>query len=214
MNKDLLKIASLVAGVITAVVALFLFIEGIMTLTRFSGNLEVKDNIYLAVIGTIQLAATAGFGMISYFIINEFVKKQENKNHWYLCAAATYFCYTILMLFITMVFYNVWGNARSWVIIVFDIAGIVLAVVALTGKFDGITNKIVGMIVFILGFVLSVINLVGAGGLSVATNIFIMFMFISFFVYYLLIVIANQGTTAKVEATEVEEEKAEETKAE
>ncbi len=217
MNKETVKITSLVAGILTAVVALFVLIEGIITLTSFNGGATANYNVYVALAGVLQFAVAAGLGVLSYFVIKEYVKKEENKNHWYLCASGTIFLYEIVGLLLFMIFLNVWDNARIWVTLVFSIAGLVVSILALIGKFAGTTGKIVAMVAVGIGFVLTIVGLVGSGGIAVATGIFEMFMFVAFFLFYLFDLIVNNNTkdTVKVEEkAEVEEAKEEETKTE
>ena len=63
MNKETVKITSLVAGILTAVVALFVLIEGIITLTSFSGDAPARYNVYIALAGVLQFAVAAGLGV-------------------------------------------------------------------------------------------------------------------------------------------------------
>ena len=211
MNKEIVKITSLVAGILTAVVALFLLIEGILTLTGFSGDMGAQYNVYIALIAVLQFAATASLGVLSYFIIKEYVKKEENKDHWYVCATGTIFILEIVGTFLFMIFFNRWDNATMWVELIFAIGGLVVSLLALMGKFEGIIGKILAMVAFGIGFILTIIGLVGAGGIGVATGIFEMFMFIAFFLFYLFNLIVEGSST---QTKTVEEDEPVETKAE
>ena len=219
MNKNLVRITAFVAGVITAFVALFYAISGILDLTRFSGNASAKYNIYVALSAVLAIAVAAALGIISYFVIKEFIKNEESKKHWFLCATATFFTYIVVGTLITMILSSSWDSAMNWVRLIFSVAGCVLAVVALMGKVNNNNSKILATISVVIGFLVAVLGLVNAGGFGIAVGIFLLFMFISYFVYYVFEMVLDgsfktntNNAEAKEEAkVEVKEEVKEET---
>ena len=215
MNKNLVKITAFVSGIITALVALFYAIAGIIDLTKFDGNAGVKYNVYIALSAVLAIAVAAALGIISYFVIKEFIKNEESKKHWFLCATATYFTYTVVGTLIVMIVFNSWDSAMNWVRMVFSVAGCVLAVVALMGKVNNNNSKIVAAISVVIAFVVVVLGLVNATGLGIAIGVFLLFMFISYFVYYVFEMVLDGTFKANTNNAEVKEEaKAEEVKAE
>ena len=214
MNKNVVKITALVAGILTAVVALFFAITGIIALTNFNGNADARWNAWIAVSAILDFAVAAGLGVISYFVIKEYVKKEENKKHWFLCATATYFTFVVVFILVVMIVFNTWDSAMNWVKIVFGAAGLVLAIVALMGKAAGVSGKVLACVSIVIGFILVILGLVNNGGLDLAVGIFAMFMFIAFFLYYLFDMIVDGvfTTSTNTEKAEAKEEaKVEET---
>ena len=69
MNKNVVKITALVAGILTAVVALFFAICGIIQLTRFNADGGARQNAWVAIASVLYFAVAAGLGVISYFVI-------------------------------------------------------------------------------------------------------------------------------------------------
>ena len=200
MNKKTVSIVSLVSGVLTAVVALFYLISGIINLTNFSSNNGAKANSYIAISAVIILAVAALLGLFSYFIIKKYTSNSE-------CGSVmafpslVYFCYAVISIFIGMIF---WGfdNARGWVLIVLSVAGAVLLILSLVGSLDNLVKNVLALIAIGIGFVMSIISLTNTDGIGVALNIFLMFMFIAYFLYYLFNMLVNDqanGTQAKEE---------------
>lgn len=218
MNKNLVKITAFVAGIITALVALFYAIAGILDLTHFDGQAGARYNVYVALSAVFAFAAAAGLGIISYFVIKEFVKNEEGKKHWFLCATATYFTYLVVGIITVMIVSNSWDSAMNWVRLVFGVAGCVLAVVALMGKASNTNGRVIACISIVIGFIVAVLGLVNAVGLGIAIGIFLLFMFIAYFVYYVFEMVLDGTFTSGANKTEetkaVEEPKAEETKTE
>lgn len=215
MNKNLVKITAFVAGVITALVALFYAICGIIQLTRFNADGGARWNVWVAIASLLYFAVAAALGVISYFVIKEYVKKEEGKKHWFLCAAATYFTFVVVFILVVMIVFNTWDSAMNWVKLVFGAAGLVLAIVALMGKATGTSGRIFLCVPTVVGFVLVILGLVNNGGLDLAVGIFLLFMFISYFVYYVFEMVLDG--TFKVNTndnTEVKEETKEEAKPE
>ena len=206
MNKNLVKITAFVAGVITALVALFYAICGIIQLTRFSADGGARWNVWVAIASVLYFAVAAGLGAISYFVIKEYVKKEEGKKHWFLCAAATYFTFVVVFILVVMIVFNAWDSAMNWVKLVFGVAGLVLAIVALMGKATGTNGRIFLCVPTIVGFVLVILGLVNNGGLDLAIGIFLLFMFISYFVYYVFEMVLDGTFKANTNNTEVKEE--------
>ena len=203
MNKNLVKITAFVAGVITALVALFYAIAGILDLTNFNGNASAKYNVYVALSAVLAMAVAAALGIISYFVIKEFIKNEESKKHWFLCAIATYFTYIVVGTLIFMILSSSWDSAMNWVRLIFSVAGCVLAVVALMGKVNDNNSKIVAAISVVIAFVVAVLGLVNATGLGIAIGVILLFMFISYFVYYVFEMVLDGTFKANTNNTEV-----------
>ena len=210
MNKKAVSITSLVAGILTAVVALFFAIAGIMELTKLSSQLDAKFNIFYVLASVLDFALAAFLGILSYFIIRDYLKNAEGKK-WVLYASGVYFLYEIVGLLLFMCIFTAFDSARNWVILVFAVAGCVVALLSVMGTFKGYTAKILAFVPFVIGFILSVILLVNAGGFSIAVDLFLLFTFVSYFLYYLFDLIVagafNQTNTNKeVEDTKTAEE--------
>ncbi len=216
MDKKVVNITYLVAGILTAAVALFYAIAGIISLTNFSSDFDASVNIYIAILAVLEFGIACGLAIFSYFIIKEFVNNSITKNKL-LYSIAMWFAYEFISLFIWMCFWG-FGNAYNWVVLVIAVAGFVVALLSITGSFVGNINKILALVSFGIGFVLSIVLLVDAGGIGIAIDLFLMFMAIAYFLYYLFDLIVagafNQTNTNKevedTKANEVEDTKTEE----
>ena len=206
MNKNTVSIMSLVAGILTAVVALFCLICGIMNLTNFNGDAGAKYNIYVAIAAILLFAETALLGIFSFFIIKGYVNKTDNAKYMPL-PALIYFCHGVLSNFIGMIFTG-FNNGTAWVFLILSLAGAILILLTMVAKLEKVVNGVLVLIAMGLGFVLSIIALVNTGGIGIALNLFIMFMFIAFFLYYLFDMIVD-GTFAQKNTTESAEAKEE-----
>ena len=199
MNKKMVSITSLVAGILVAVVALFLVILGIVVMTSFDANNGAKANWWLAIEVVLFLGAAAILGIFAFLTIRNYIRGNEEYQYGAL-AAITWFGMEFIMTFVSMCF---WGfdNARSWVVVIFSAAGIVLIMIPMFAKLEKFVGQILVLIGVGLGFVLDVVLLTNSGGIGLATNIFVMFMFIALFLVYLfLVIIDNQKeSTAKTE---------------
>lgn len=189
MNKQVVKIVSLVAGILAAIVAVFLFVFGILCIQNFSNNAEAKWNVYNTFLMILYLAAAAGIGLFGALIIINFVKGSEDDKFMSLPALVAYAFYFI-STFIAMCF---WGfdTAAGWVVLIFYCAAIALLLVA---KFANLNKLVSGILVLVaigIGFVFSIYDLTQTGGVGIALGIFEMFMFIAIFLYYLFKMIVD-----------------------
>ncbi|MBR6071410.1 MAG: hypothetical protein IKP77_01090 [Acholeplasmatales bacterium] len=193
MDKKTLSIVSLVCGILTCVVALFYFIQTIITLTNFSGDATAKANFYIAFLAVIFALAAVGFGIVGYFIIKAYLDKKDYDKM--ILPALIYFCYEAVACFMAMCF---WGfdSAKAWVTIILGIAGIIIILLPKLSKLDGKTSQVLVLVAIVLALVLSIVGLVYAGGLSIATYIFTMLLFIALFIYYLFVMIGSNNKTA------------------
>ena len=203
MNKKVVNITSLVAGILSAVVALFYAIQFIIALTWFNGDASAKSNSYVAVLAVLYVGIAVALGFFSYFIIKKYInnKDEESKERM---PALCYFCYEAIINLVVMCFWG-FNMASKWVVLVFAVAGLVLILLTLFKKFDSKTDKILVLVATVIGFVLSIVNLTNAGGISIAIDIFLMFMFVAYFLYYLFSMIVN----GDIKAEETKEEKTE-----
>ena len=202
MDKKVVNITYLVAGILTAVVALFYAIAGIISLTHFSSDLDASVNIYIAIMAVLEFGIACGLAIFSYFIIKEFVSNSITKNKL-LYSIAMWFAYEFINLFIWMCFWG-FGNAYNWVLLVIAVVGFVVALLSITGSFVGNINKILALVSFGIGFVLSIVLLVDAGGIGIAIDLFLMFMVIAYFLYYLFGMIESGEIKTTNETKEIE----------
>lgn len=190
MDKKVVNVTSLISGIVTAVVALFFLIAGIITFTDFSFDAQAKINIYISISAALQFVAAAGLGVFGYFIIKDYLSKTENKK-WTLFAACLYFLFVAIAVFVVMCFFSAFNSGRNWAILIIAIAGLVVSILALVGKFSGTAGKVVDITATVIGFVLAIIQLVNAGGFGIAVDIFVMIMFVVYFLYYLFDIMAS-----------------------
>ena len=210
MNKKTLNVVSLIAGCMAAAVALFYVINTIIFLTKFSSELGAKYNILIAIYAVLFLAASALLAIVGVFIIKDFVDKKEEKPSRLIYAGFIFFALTALLNLVSVCFNN-GGSAMNWVMLVFGVAGMVLALLIEMAKFEGNMKSIFAMVLAGLGFVLVIVQLSGgADTLGVFTALFIMALFVSVFLYFLfgLLIASNSNNT---EVKEIETKEAETT---
>lgn len=210
MNKKTLNVVSLIAGCMAAAVALFYVINTIICLTKFSSELGAKYNILIAIYAVLFLAASALLAIVGVFIIKDFVDKKEEKPSRLIYAGFIFFALTALLNLVSVCFNN-GGSAMNWVMLVFGVAGMVLALLIEMAKFEGNMKSIFAMVLAGLGFVLVIVQLAGgADTLGVFTALFIMALFVSVFLYFLfgLLIASNSNNT---EVKEIETKEAETT---
>ena len=210
MNKKTLNVVSLIAGCMAAAVALFYVINTIICLTKFSSELGAKYNILIAIYAVLFLAASALLAIVGVFIIKDFVDKKEEKPSRLIYAGFIFFALTALLNLVSVCFNN-GGSAMNWVMLVFGVAGMVLALLIEMAKFEGNMKSIFAMVLAGLGFVLVIVQLAGgADTLGVFTALFIRALFVSVFLYFLfgLLIASNSNNT---EVKEIETKEAETT---
>ena len=215
MNKKTLNVVSLIAGCMAAAVALFYVINTIICLTKFSSELGAKYNILIAIYAVLFLAASALLAIVGVFIIKDFVDKKEEKPSRLIYAGFIFFALTALLNLVSVCFNN-GGSAMNWVMLVFGVAGMVLALLIEMAKFEGNMKSIFAMVLAGLGFVLVIVQLTGgADTLGVFTALFIMALFVSVFLYFLFgLLIASNSNNTEVKEIETKEAEATEDKKE
>lgn len=191
MNKQTLKIVSLVAGILAAVLAVFIFVTGILIIKQFDGDLPAKYNAYIAILLILELATAAGVGVFGTLIIMNFFKGDEECK-FTLYPALVLFASNVLGTFIGMCFMG-FDNGMAWVYLVFYGAALALVLVALFAQLEKLVKGILILIAMGIGFVFAIVGLTQTGGIGIATGIFELFMFVAFFLYYLFKMIV-EGT--------------------
>ena len=183
MNKKTVSITALVAGIITAIVALFYLIIGIREFFYFDFNNEAKNNIYYITNSSELIALGTLLGIFSIFIIKKYFSNDNNKKYMDL-PAMIYFAAVVITTFVAMCF---WGfdKSNSWVALIFSVVGFVFLLFVRLEKVSTPTCGILILIALLIGFVLTIINLASSSGVGIALNIFVMFMFVAYFLYYL-----------------------------
>ena len=194
MNKNTVKVSSLVAGILTAIVAVFYFVVTIQSLFNFNG--DAKSNIYLVIFILEVATVCALLGLFSFLIIKKFIKNNEDTSYM-LAPAMVLFAYGVLGTFIGMCF---WGfdSANSWISLIFNSIALALIIVAKFAQLDKMISGIFVLIALGIGFIFSIVNLTNTGGIYIAIYIFEMFMFAAYFVYYLFNMLV-EGTFKKSE---------------
>ena len=221
MNKKTQSIFSLVVGCISALVALFYLISGILDLTHI-GDVAGSATavIYLILIVLVALCAAAGLCFCGVKLILGFSKKNDDPSYIKL-AAVVFFSYhaltNLILLFFNLDIIEYFG-VEFWLKLVVVIIGLVLALVAvLNKKFDAKTSAIFNIVVQGYGFVAAIVVLaLGAAGLELAALIFNMLAFAVAVTYFIFeIIISNNGGAKETKAVEAEDTKeVEEPKAE
>ncbi len=194
MNKNLINIVSFVAGILTAVSALFFGITGIMTLTYFNGDYSASYNVYIALSAILFIAFTVLLGLLSFFIIKKYVVKNEEEA-FERFPVLGYLAFEIIGSILFMIFYKAYDNVLTWFIIVFAIAALVLILLYILKKADEFTASILNLVGIGIAFIVIVMNLGNISGVCLAAYIFMMFTIIAYFVYYLfkMIIKNNQN---------------------
>ncbi len=194
MNKNTVKVSSLVAGILTAIVAVFYFVVTIQSLFSFSD--DVKSNIYLVIFILEVAIVCALLGLFSFLIIKKFIKNNDDSSYM-LAPAMVLFAYGVLGTFIGMCFWG-FGSANSWISLIFNAIALALIIVAKFAQLDKMISGIFILIALGIGFIFSIVNLTNTGGIYIAIYIFEMFMFAAYFVYYLFNMLV-EGTFKKSE---------------
>ena len=194
MNKNTVKVSSLVAGILTAIVAVFYFVVTIQSLFNFNG--DAKSNIYLVIFILEVATICALLGLFSFLIIKKFIKNNDDSSYM-LAPAMVLFAYGVLGTFIGMCFWG-FGSANSWISLIFNSIALALIIVAKFAQLDKMISGIFVLIALGIGFIFSIVNLTNTGGIYIAIYIFEMFMFAAYFVYYLFNMLV-EGTFKKSE---------------
>ena len=197
MNKKTLTYISLVVGCLACLVGIFYVVETIMELTSFSSMYESKHNIYIAVIGILFAVAAVGFILCAIKLLLPFIKKEESKGSDVVLPMLVYFAYETIINFVAMCFYG-FNNSKCWVMVIFGAVGLVITILAALNKFDAKIKNVILLVAGVLGFTLAIIGLVNAGGVSIATYIFTMLLFIAICAFYLVaLLIDNEKSSNK-----------------
>lgn len=192
MNAKTVKVSSLVASCLIAVVAVFSLISSILKFTDINSNYEAKVNVYFIIIGLLTLVATAAYCFSALLGFKNYLNNKNDKDYSYL-ATCTYLGFLVLTDFLTMCFFG-FDTAKGWVVLVLAIGAIVLLALSKYGKFENkILNPIFVLISVVLSFVIVVVELAYSNGFDIATNIFNMFMFMGIFIYLLFDFLLNNS---------------------
>lgn len=209
MNKKTVSITSLVAGILTAVVAVFYLASSIGIVAAINGDNPAKLNVYYVIILLVALAFVALLGVLSFFIIRKYVAKAEDDKYMNL-PALVYFSFVTISSFLYMCFFT-FKNAETWVTMIFAIGGLVLVLLDIFASFDKKVKKILILVALGIGAVLSIVDLATCGGgIYVVMYLVLLAMFVTYFLYYLFGMIVN-GEIKVEEAEETKEESKEET---
>ena len=196
MNKKNLTYVSVAVGCLACLVSIFYVVQTIMELTSFSSELGTKYNTYVAVIGILFALAAVGFAFCAYKLLLPFFKKEESNDSNVTLTLIFYLAYETIINFVAMCFYG-FNNSKCWVMVILGAVGLVLALLAALNKFDAKVKNVVLLIVAVLGFVLTIVGLVNAGGVSIATYIFTMLLLIAISAFYLCGLLIENGNSSK-----------------
>ena len=198
MNKNTLKILSLVAGILVAAVALFDLISNLISLGNFF-NANVNDGkaiAYFIIAIIVSLAAVVFYAIVGYFIIKAYVSKTDEEKYMEY-PALTYFTFGIIGTLVAMIFWG-FGDGNAWVRLILMTSGLVLLILTRFSSFEGNVKNILRLVAVGIGFALSVINLSTSGGLSVLINLLLMIIFVIIFIYYLFKMLMNNDKKEEI----------------
>lgn len=199
MNKKNLSVVSLVVGCLSAIVGIFYIVQTIQQITNYNFDNSAKANFYIIFSSVLFLLAAVGFGFGAIFLIKKFLNKND-EGALVSCPMLVYFLYEALINFVTMCFFT-FNSGKAWVMVILGLIGAILALVSLFGSVDSKIKIYILICTSILGFALSIVGLSYAGGVSVATYVFTMLLFIAIAAYYILIcVMQEQGNTNSLSA--------------
>lgn len=189
MNKNTVNISSLVAGILTALVAVFYLICGIKSIFNFDFDAPAKSNIYIVIYTVEVITVSALLGLFGFLIIKKYVNKKYDDSYM-LAPAMVVFAFGVIASFLSMCFWG-FGNSNAWISIIFNGAGLALVLVAKFAKLENMVKGILTLVAMGIGFIMSIVDLVQTGDIYIAIDIFTMFMFAEFFGYYLFSMIVD-----------------------
>lgn len=195
MNKNTIKIFSFVVGILSGVLAVCEIIRGLTRIDSIGVTNSSKFDTYIIITIILAIALAVFLGIISYFLIKEYVSKQDETKH-ILYPAIIYFSYQIIHAIITMC---MWGFDASemWLALIFGAAGLALIFVSLFAtNVESKTKGILLLIAFGLGFILSSYFLFNSNGFSILINLLYDALFVMLFLYYLFNMMDNGQLTS------------------
>lgn len=199
MNKKNLSIVALVVGCLSALVGVFYLVQTIQTITDFNFDAPAKNNFYVVFLAVLFALAAVGFGFGAFFLIKAYVaKKEEGESVAF--PMLVYFLYEAVINFMVMCFWG-FNSGKNWTMVILGIAGACLVLVAIFGKMVNKTKSIILICAAVLGFALSIVGLSYAGGVSVATYVFTMLLFIGLATYYIFAFLLVNGNNTNSEKT-------------
>lgn len=183
MNNNL-KIVTFVAGLLSALVAVFYLVSGIIELTHLG------DAIAYSILNAILLfAVAAGLCYSGYVIVKGFLNKEDR-----------YKVLTFIMLvifcgqFISSLLSLILGDITSgwgWAFTVLALIGLILVLVSIFVKLDDKNRNVATLCAAAWGFVFTIVILTRVGGLSIATYIFVLLLFITILAYTVVKLVEN-----------------------
>lgn len=200
MKETVLKVFTFAIGCVAALVCIFYFVSGIICLTNL-GDADGKWIVYLILIALLDLAAAAGMGYGAFVIVKGFLASEDKKNvSKFLMLVA--FCECVLgnLIFICFGGYE---SGWAWALLVLAAIGLVAILLAMFANFNDKVKFFLHAGAAAWGFVLSIVLLANAGGISIALYVFMMFMFLGILGYSITeLVFDNTGNSSKKETNE------------
>ena len=182
MNKNTLKILSLLVGIFSGISALLYLVLGIMELTNLNFDYDARYNILMILLAIVSFATAVGLGFFSYKLIKLYLNKEE-KSLLNLMPGAIYFLSSVVSLLISICF-GAYANVSAWIMLILYGAGLVFSFMVLFSNLEEKTKAVFTIVASGIGFVLSVVDLAQSGGIGIAIDIFLMFMFIAMGLYF------------------------------
>ena len=219
MNKKTQSIFSLVVGCLSALVALFYLIIGIVDLTNIGNAIDVvtyygeaRVLIRLIVVVLFDLAAAAGLCFCGIKLILAFTKKADEPRFIKLAALVFFAFHAVVDLFVLFLYIDAIDTfgAGFFIGLVFEVIGLVIAFIAVLNKtFDAKTSAIFNIIVQGFAFVDTIVLIaLGTGGLGLASLIFSMLAFAVATTYFIFeLILSSNGGTSEKKAVEAEDTK-------
>ena len=170
MNKKTLNIIKLVAGGLLALAALFFFICVFVIIGQFDGNYPARINIYYVIYLLANLLGSAGLGVCGAFLILNFFKERET-GIWIEYSILTLLGYGILTCLDYIILIGT-DSALIWIVFILGVGGVVVWALTKFGGFDENFNKILKLVACGICFILTIIFLIGSGGIIVPLFIF------------------------------------------
>lgn len=204
MNKNTLKVFSLVVGILVCTIALFDLISSLISLVKFVDAINrVNDGKYIAywsILFLISLASIVLNAIVGAYIIKAYVSKTDEAKYMEL-PAIIYFGVAALASLLAMIFYGA-GNATAWILLILGTAGLVLLLLNRYSKYDVNTKNILRLVAMGIGFVLSIVVLTGSDGINVVTNLCAVALFVILFLYYLFKMLMKEEAPQLAESAE------------
>ena len=204
MNKNTLKVFSLVVGILVCVIALFDLISSLISLVKFVDAVKSLNDgkyiAYLSILFLISLASIVLNAIVGAYIIKAYVSKTDEAKYMEY-PAIIYFSVRAIAALLAMIF---WGadNATAWILLILAVGGLVLLILNRYSKYDGNTKNILRLVAMGIGFVLSIVVLTGSDGINVVTNLCAVALFVILFLYYLFKMLMKEEAPQLAESAE------------